>query len=56
MAFSLHVHHRYPELPRLNSDQWLLGIYIVSLAIVVIAMLVAGIALIEGSRAFVPPQ
>jgi hypothetical protein len=56
MAFSLHAHHyRYPEFLRIH-EQGLLAVYVVGLAIVVIAMLVAGISLIEQTRSFLPLQ
>ena len=57
MAFSLHAHHyRYPELLRFHSGQSLTAIYIVALAVVVIAILLAGVSLIEDTRPFLPPQ
>jgi hypothetical protein len=57
MAFSLHAHHyRYAELLRMHPEQGLLTVYIVALAIVVIAILVAGISLIEETRSFLPRQ
>jgi len=57
MAFSLHAHQfRHPNFLRWNSEPNLLAVYIAALAIVIIAILVAGISLIEETRSFLPPQ
>jgi hypothetical protein len=54
MALSLHAHHyRFPEFLRLH-EQGLLTIYILVLAIVVIAILIAGISLVEETRVVLP--
>jgi hypothetical protein len=55
MAISLHAHHyRYPEFFRIH-EQGLLAVYIVALAIVIIAILVAGISLMQESRPLLTP-
>ena len=57
MAFSLHAHHfHYPEYLREHSEEALLGVYIVALAIVIIAMLVAGVSLFQQNQSFIPMQ
>jgi hypothetical protein len=56
MALSLHAQrYRHPEFLRLH-EKGRLTVYILTLTIVVIAILVAGISLFEGTRSFLPQQ
>jgi hypothetical protein len=56
MALTLHVHHFHPqEYLRTHSEQALLAVYVVALAIVVIAMMVAGFSLVDQARTFPMP-
>ena len=50
----LHAHHYHTEFLKTHAEDALLGVYIVALAIVIIAILVAAVSLIEQTRSFVP--
>ena len=55
MALTIHVPHLQRDYFRTHSEQTLLAVYVVGLAIVVIAMALAGMSLVNQARTFPLP-